>query len=212
MFKGIWQSSGASGPIRYVKIFPRSYEKHFSLQQIPVEICLNVLNILVVHLHSFCFCFGLGLGLFGFWGQGGGRGREGEADFMRVSAKILYWTSSFHQANIFTPQRMEKSASYVESHVCKRRQNAWPQVTLQPQQSTGAPKNFRKQKGSSRHHHEETEEKSREQCSFSHCCQRSALMQDECQKRTQQEAPLGKRKEREDIRPPQLSRESMPEG
>lgn len=69
MFKGIWQLSGVSGPILYVKIFPRSYEKHFSLQQIPVEIYLNVLNILLVHLHSFCFCFGLGLGFLGGGGQ-----------------------------------------------------------------------------------------------------------------------------------------------
>lgn len=107
--------------MQYAKTFPRSYEKHSSLQQIPVEIRLNVLNILV-HFHSFCF-----VGFF----LGGG------IDFMQVSAEILYSTSPFHQPNIFTPQRMEKSASYAESHVCKRRQSSWPQVTLQSQQSTG---------------------------------------------------------------------------
>lgn len=71
--------------------------------------------------------------LFLFW--------EGKKDSRQVSTEILHWTFPFHQANTFTQQ---KSLSCAESQVWKRRQNAWPQITLQPQQRTGEVQSYLK--------------------------------------------------------------------
>lgn len=158
--------------------------------------------------HTFCPSpLLLGFAWLVGWGPRG-------ADFMGVSGNFVL-TSPSHQANIFTPQRMAKSASYAESHFCKRRQSSWPRITLQSQQSTGEVQR-----------HLETSENRRAVQDIARKKQNShlgsntffsTLLPEKCFNAEwipdMEDNSIGSSlRKRGDIRPSQLNRQSMPEG
>jgi len=122
MFKGIWQSSGVSGPIQYMPRY--SQEVMRSLFSPAADPWRNMATCFEHSCPSLQFLFWAGF----FWRSG------------QISCESLQKFCIEHPPftrQIYSHHKEWKSLLIMQSHVCKKRQTAWPQLMLQPQQITG---------------------------------------------------------------------------